>query len=590
MRSHVHCALSFAFTLVLAGGHPAFSQGTTTAANSYVQHNLVSDIAGTADVTDPHLVNPWGLSESAASPFWVSNQGNATSTLYNGSGTITPLVVAIPAGATKQAATGPTGQVQNSSTGFVMANGKPASFIFDTLDGTISAWNGGATATVMVDKSSTGAVYTGLAIFPGGPMLYAANFSSGKVEVYDTSFKPTTVAGGFVDPNLPAGYVPYNIWNLGGKLYVTYAMNPSNNGPVIGAGNGIVDQFDTNGNLLQRLVSNGALNAPWGVAIAPSTFGAFGGALLVGNFGDGKINAYNLTTGASMGTMQNPAGNPIVISGLWALLFGNGKNGGDQNTLYFTAGIQNEAHGLFGSLAPPAAVTVVANGASGVTATAIAPGEVVLLGGGTIGPSPTVSGTIPTTGAMATTLGNTTVTFNNTPAPILYANASVTAVVVPYEIASAANASIVVTYKGTATPAFSIPIAGSAPGLFTTSENGAGEIVAFNQDGTLNSASNAATRGTVVSFFATGDGVEAPLSLDGVLNGNFIHAPLLAVSATIGGQPAQLVFAGSAPGFLAGILQVEVVVPNSAAAGAQPVVLTIGTANNSQQQSTIALK
>jgi uncharacterized protein (TIGR03118 family) len=582
------------FALVATGICPAFSQATTaaTAANAYIQHNLVSDIAGMADVTDAHLVNPWGISESTGSPFWVSNQGTATSTLYNGSGVASATIVAVPSGAAKQSLTGPTGQVQNSSTGFVLSNSKASSFIFATQDGTISAWNGGTASTVMVDNSSSGAVYTGLAIFAGGPMLYAANFNSGKIEVYDTNFHATTVAGGFTDPNLPSGYAPYNIWNLGGKLYVTYAVqNSSKNEPVAAAGNGLVDIFDTNGNLLQRLASNGPLNAPWGVAIAPSTFGAFGGALLVGNFADGTINAFSLTSGSSLGALQTPSGTPIAIPGLWALIFGNGKSGGDPNTLYFSAGIQGQAHGLLGSIAPPANVSSLSNGASGLAAAAIAPGEVVLVNGGTVGPSPTVDGVIPVTGSsMATTLSTTTVTFNSTPAPILYANASQTAVVVPYEIAGSTSASVVVTYKGQITPAFSIPVAASAPGLFTSAESGSGEVVAFNQDGTVNGTSNAAARGTVATIFATGDGVEDPASADGVVNGDIIHAPVLPVSVTIGGQAAQVVFSGSAPGLLAGVLQVEVVIPTAASTGAVPVVLTVGTASTSAQTATIVLK
>jgi uncharacterized protein (TIGR03118 family) len=590
MNLKVQIARSIAFVVLATGVVPAFSQGST-AANVYIQHNLVSDIAGMADSTDTHLVNPWGISESTGSPFWLSNQGSATSTVYNGSGVASTTVVTIPNGATKQSLTGPTGQVQNSSTGFVLSNGKASSFIFDTQDGTISAWNGGTTATVMVDNSSQGAIYTGLAINAAGPTLYAANFNSGKIDVFDTNFHATTASGGFTDPNLPTGYAPYNIWNLGGKLYVTYALqNSSKNEPVAATGNGLVDVFDTNGNLLQRLVSNGPLNAPWGVAIAPASFGAFGGDLLVGNFADGLINAFNLTTGASLGSLKGQSGTPIAIPGLWALIFGNGKNGGDVNTLYFAAGIQNQAHGLLGSIAPPAAVNSLSNGASGLSATAIAPGEVVLVNGGTIGPSPTVNGVIPATGAMATTLSTTTVTFNNTPAPILYAGASQTAVVVPYEIAGSTTANVVVAYRGQTTAAFSIPLAAAAPGLFTSAENGTGEIVAFNQDGTINSASNAAARGSVVTFYATGDGVEDPGGVDGVVNGDFIHAPTLPVSVTIGGQTAQVVFDGSAPGLLAGVLQVEVVAPAAASTGAQAVVLTIGTANSSQQNATIFLK
>jgi uncharacterized protein (TIGR03437 family) len=310
----------------------------------------------------------------------------------------------------------------------------------------------------------------------------------------------------------------------------------------------------------------------------------------VGNFGDGTINAFNLTTGSSLGALQSQSGSPIANSGLWALIFGNGKNGGDANTLYFTAGIQGQAHGLFGSIAPPAAVSSLSNGASGLAASAIAPGEVVLVNGGTVGPSPTAVGVIPTTGSMATTLSATTVTFNGTPAPILYANASQTAVVVPWEIAGSTSASVVVTYKSQTTPAISIPVAASAPGLFTSAESGSGEVVAFNQDGTVNSTSNAAARGTVAVLFATGDGMEDPTGVDGVVSGDLIRTPLLPVSVTVGGQAAQVVFSGSAPGLLAGVLQVEVVLPTAASTGAVPVVLTIGTASTSGQTATIFLK
>jgi uncharacterized protein (TIGR03118 family) len=594
MTRNVHRPSYAALALFAAAAVPAFSQSTTATItnNVYVQHNLVSDIPGMADFTDAHLVNPWGLSESTGSPFWISNQGSATSTIYNGSGVASTTVVAIPSGATKQSLTGPTGQVQNSSTGFLLSNGKAASFIFATQDGTISAWNGGSVATVLVDNSSAGAVYTGLALYAAGPNLYAANFNSGKIEVFDTNFHATTVSGGFTDPNLPSGYAPYNIQNLGGKLYVTYALqNTNKNEPISAAGNGLVDVFDTSGNVLQRLVSNGPLNAPWGVAIAPSTFGAFGGALLVGNFGDGTINAFNLTTGSSLGALQNQSGSPIANSGLWALTFGNGKSGGDPNTLYFTAGIQGQVHGLLASIAPPAAVSSLSNGASGLAAASIAPGEVVLLNGGTIGPSPLVDGNLPTSGnSMATTLSTTTVTFNGTPAPILFASASQTAVVVPYEVAGSATANVVVAYRGQTTSAFSIPVAASAPGLFTSAENGSGEVVAFNQDGTVNGTSNPAARGSVVVLYATGDGVEDPAGQDGVISGDIIRTPMLTISATIGGQTAPVVFAGSAPGLLAGVLQVEVTAPAAAATGAVPVVLTIGAASSSQQSATIVLK
>ncbi len=212
-------------------------------------------------------------------------------------------------------------------------------------------------------------------------------------------------------PNLPAGFAPFNIVNLGGKLYVSYAkQDAAKHDDVPGGGNGIVDIFDMDGNLQKRLTSNGALNSPWGMTLAPSTFGAFGGALLVGNFGDGWINAFDPSAGTMLGSLEDTKGNIIAIDGLWAIIFGNGKNGGDQNTLYFTSGPSQEQHGLFGSLAPPAAVSGVLNAASNLPGP-IAPGEAVTITGGTIGPSPLAAGKIPTTGALAP-LSATTVTFN----------------------------------------------------------------------------------------------------------------------------------------------------------------------------------
>ncbi|HLK46942.1 MAG TPA: TIGR03118 family protein, partial [Bryobacteraceae bacterium] len=253
-------------------------------ANAYVQRNLVADIAGQADVTDPNLVNPWGVSFSGTGAFWVSNQGKGNSTLYNGSGIITPLVVPVPAANGTGQGT-PTGQVFNgSATAFLLPGvNRAATFIFATEDGTISGWANGIPnnlAIVTANNSAVGAVYTGLAIGSNasGPLLYAANFNSGKIDVFDSKYNATTVAGGFNDPNLPAGYAPFNIWPVGGKLYVLYAQQDSKKqNSVAGAGLGYVDVFDFDGNLQKRLISGGALNAPWGVALAPSTFGAFAG-------------------------------------------------------------------------------------------------------------------------------------------------------------------------------------------------------------------------------------------------------------------------------------------------------------------------
>ena len=564
--------------------------------NAYIQRNLVSDVAGQADVTDPNLVNPWGISISGTSPFWVSNQGKGNSTLYNGSGTITPLVAVVPAANGTGQGT-PTGQVNNTNTtAFLLPSvNRAASFIFATEDGTISGWVNGIpnnVSAIMVNNSASGAVYKGLAIGSNasGLLLYAANFNSGKIDVFDSKFAPTTVAGGFNDPNIQAGFAPFNIWAVGGKLYVMYAKQDTNKkNDVAGAGNGFVDVFDFDGNLQKRLITGGALNSPWGVALAPSTFGAFAGNLLVGNFGDGKINAFDVNTGALAGTLQDSKGNAIVNQGLWALIFGNGANGGDKNILYISAGPSfgdTKVHGLLAAIAPPAAVLSVMNAASYATG-AIAPGEVVTLTGITIGPSPLVQATIPATGAVSSTLSGVTVTFNGLPAPILYSSASQTSVLVPYGMQGAANATIAVTYRGQ-TATTTVPIANTAPGIFTLNFSGGGQAVALNADGTVNGTTSPATAGTVITFFGTGEGWTNPTGEDGVVNDRIIREPQAGVSVSIGGKPAQLIYAGTAFGLVQGVLQVEAIIP-AGVTGAAPVVLTVGGVN-SQTTATISVK
>jgi uncharacterized protein (TIGR03118 family) len=315
--------------------------------NVYKKRNLVSDIDGVARITDPNLVNPWGLAAGPSTPVWVADNGTDVSTLYSGGvrgsvPVIVPLVVGIPGGA-------PTGTVFNPTSGFAL-NGMPARFIFDSEAGTVTAWNGGQAATTVA--TTPGAIYKGLAIAGKGqsPLLYAADFHGAKIDVFDQGFAPTTVPGGFVDPNLPAGFAPFNVQEIAGKIVVAYAKQDENaEDEVAGAGLGYVDVFDTSGHLLRRLISQGQLNAPWGLALAPRHFGAFSGDLLVGNFGDGAINAYDPRTGEFQGQLRNKDGNPIKINGLWALRFGNGV-AGTPTTLLFTAGIADEQHGLFGEI------------------------------------------------------------------------------------------------------------------------------------------------------------------------------------------------------------------------------------------------
>jgi uncharacterized protein (TIGR03118 family) len=554
-----------------------------TGTNAYIQHNLVSDVPGLADVTDPNLIDPWGMSFSTTSPFWVTNHGKGNTTVYTNSNTTTGVtisstVVTIPPAAGGASPSPATGQVQNSTSGFLLANGTKASFIFCTEDGTVSAWNGGTTATVMIDNSAAGAVYKGMAIGAnnGAPMLYLANFSNGTVDVLDTTFKPATVAGGFADPSLPAGLAPFNVWNVNGQLYVMYAkQDPTKKLDQPGIGNGAVDIFDLNGNLVQRLTAGGPLNSPWGVAVVGGAWGALSNSVLVGNFGDGKINAFDPKTGTLIGTMQDPTGKPISIQGLWAIAFGNGGSAGDVRYLYFTAGIFNGTttqHGLLGSLAPPAQVLAVENAASGATG-AIAPGEILALAGVTIGPRPAVSSAVSPVG---TSLGGTTVTINGTPAPILYTQADQTNVIVPWGL-TGTTASIVVTQGTTVSQTLQLPLAAAAPGLFTSS----GAALAWNQDGTLNSATNAAPAGSVLVLYATGLGQTDPAGQDGSKYSSLVLAETVApVTATVGGKAATVIYAGSAPGEIAGVMQVEVVVPAGAGTGSVPVVITAAGASS----------
>jgi uncharacterized protein (TIGR03118 family) len=307
------------------------------------QTNLVSNIPGNAAFTDPNLVNPWGISSSPASPFWVSDNGTGVTTLYNTAGAPQSLVVTIPnpSGGTSA----PTGQVFNGTSAF-----NSDLFIFATEGGTVAGWRGalGTNAETLFNQSSAGAVYKGIALTTtaSGSYLLTADFHNNSITVFPNSGAPP-LPGNFVDPNLPAGYAPFNIQEINGQLYVTYAkQDAGRRDDVAGAGFGYVSIFDLNGNFVKRLVSNGALNAPWGLAVAPAGWGTVGGDLLVGNFGDGLINAYKLD-GSFVGSLAG-----ISDDGLWGLKFGNGGNGGNVNSLYLTAGLNDEADGLFARVDP----------------------------------------------------------------------------------------------------------------------------------------------------------------------------------------------------------------------------------------------
>jgi uncharacterized protein (TIGR03118 family) len=336
----------------------------TARADFFAQTNLASDVPGLAAHTDPNLKNPWGISQSATSPFWVSNQVSGNSTLYNTSGTPQALVVTIPnAGAPPS--TGPTGQVFNTTSDFLLGNGQKALFMFANLDGSISGWNGGLGTNAQLAVTTTDASsFTGLALANTGSasFLYAANDGLGRIDAFNGTFGKATLAGNFTDPNLPAGFTPYNIQNINGTLYVTYENQQT--------GGGVVNAFDLNGNFLHRVAANGAagpLMSPWGLAIAPAGFGTLGGDLLVGNETDGHISIFNPTTGTFLGQISDVNGNPITNTGLWGLTFGNGGNGGDPHTLYFNAGINGEVDGLFGALtAVPEPGSVVLLGVGGL--------------------------------------------------------------------------------------------------------------------------------------------------------------------------------------------------------------------------------
>ena len=323
------------------------SPSASSALGAYTQINLVSDIPGLASHTDPNLKNPWGISASATSPFWVSDAGTGVSTIYDSAGNINARVVTIPGPGVGPSV--PTGQIFNGTPSF-----NADLFVFASARGTITGWRGvlGNTAEMLINNSSAGASYLGLAngTTGGNNYLYAADFGRGEIDVFTgVSITATTLAGLFKDPLLPVGYSPFNIQNLGGSLYVTYALKGADGKDAKGAAHGVVDKYDLNGNLVSRITSGGVLNSPWGVALAPSSFGAFANDLLVGNLGDGTINAFDALTGAFVGTIQDGSGNPLVNDGLWGLQFGNGAAAG---TLYFAAGIQGETHGLFGAITP----------------------------------------------------------------------------------------------------------------------------------------------------------------------------------------------------------------------------------------------
>lgn len=563
--------------------------GTLKAANAYVVRNLVSDIPDLADFTDPNLKGAWGISESSKSPFWIADAGTGLSTVYGASGSIIPLVVTIPPSKAGATTGSPTGTVANGdSTGFAVATGDYAGFIFCTLDGTISGWNSTANkgaAIVMVDNSASGAVYTGLAMATNGSntYLYAANLHSGTIDVFDSNFAAVTLTNAFQDANIPAGYAPFNIQNLGGNLYVTYALqNTGKNFITPGAGNGYVDIFSPAGTLMQHFIATGNLNAPWGIAIAPANFGDVANDVLVANFGDGTINAFNPTTGALVATLNDTYGTPIVVPNIWALQVGNGASGGDANAVYFTAGIpgpDSQPHGVFGRIqsAPVVVATNVVNGAS--FQPTIAPNTWVTITGSNL------SGTTRqwdsediVNNVLPVVIDNVGVSVNGTWAYVEYVSPTQLNVLLP--VSTPTGAVQLQTYSaGLTGAAVTVQVAAVAPAFFMQSDGK--HVVATHLDGTLigpagTAGATPAAAGETIVLYGTGFGVTNPAAPEGMV---FTTALNLATLPTIvfNSAASQPIFAGLVS---PGLFQINVTIPSSTASGDVPVVAQVGSASS----------
>jgi uncharacterized protein (TIGR03118 family) len=349
-----------AIALVAAVGMALAPAALAHSSGRYKQRNLVSDQPGKAELRDTSLVNAWGLAFGPQTPAWVADNGTDVSTLYSGAVGSTPvqklgLTVSIPGGA-------PTGAVYNPSDGFVVHSGAssgPALFLFSSEAGRITGWNQNVPPPSPSTQAQTavkvpGAIFKGLAIADtaSGPQIYATDFHNDKVDVWDANFAPVKHKGAFRDHRIPKHFAPFGIETVNGDIVVTYAKQDADaEDDVAGRGNGFVDVYDTDGNLLRRFERRGALNSPWGIALAPQGFGRASGALLIGNFGNGRIHAYDPVSAKSLGALRSKHGKRLAIDGLWALKFGNGVIG-TPHTLLFTAGPDDESHGLFGELTP----------------------------------------------------------------------------------------------------------------------------------------------------------------------------------------------------------------------------------------------
>jgi uncharacterized protein (TIGR03118 family) len=570
----------------------ALAPCVSTAATGYLVHNLVADAASTAnpaaDFIDPRLVNPWGLAFSATSPFWVCDGGTGLSTIYTVNDTNTT-ALGTPNATTQPTVPGAGGDPMGVCTGIVSntapattpptfpvtAPGKAAvaaSYIFVTQDGVLSAWASGASATqafVERDNSAT-AVYKGLALVTTPVVeLYAANFKAGTIDVFDAQFNTVTLASGsFKDPAIPAGFAPFNIQNLGGKLYVAYAkQDVYQQLDVAGVGNGYVDVFDATGKLLQSLVVGGTgslLNSPWGLAIAPASFGKFANDLLVGNFGDGLINAYNPTTGALVGTLQDATGSNIAIQGLWALAFGNGGSGGDKDTLYFTAGPGQQQHGLLGSISANPNVASAVNAAQ--VGGAIAGNTFVSIYGTDLAATKRGWGTkdFGTNGTtLPTSLDGVHVTINGEPAYICYISPIQINLLTPADLTTGGAVALQVSSGTLTSSTMNVTVQAAAPSFFLF--DAAGHVAATHANntpiGTATStpAGTPAAPGELIILYGNGFGPTIPPTANGQLQ---TTAALLTQYPVIqvGGATAAIAWGGLSA---TGLYQFNVTLPTS---------------------------
>lgn len=578
---------------------PVLLIAQSPSSNNFLVHNLVSDLPGIADHQDKNLVNPWG-NGFGSTPFWTGNNGTGTSTLYDGTGTASSLIVTIPQAGNAGNAGPVTGVIFNSfssnTAAFAVASGKPSNFIFCTEEGVIAGWNGSASGTkasILFDNSKSGAVYKGCAL--GGtstaPILFAANFNAGRIDVYDGSLNLNqgTYASAFANSAIPAGFAPFNVQVINGTVFVTYAKQDSKKeDDVAGPGNGYLATFDQSGKLIANLISQGPLNSPWGMTVAPASFGAFGGALLVGNFGDGAINAFNLATGKSLGVLNDVGGKLIAIPGLWSLNFGSGARSEDPGTLYFTAGIGGgpnndpvESHGLLGSIQP--APTFLSSGVSSAgagVAGVIAPNTWVAIKGSALSP---VTATWTVTGATlpTTPVGGVSVTVNGEAASVSAVSNQQINFLVPADI-SPGNAQIVVSSNGLTSATVPVTVATLAPAFFplgTVASSGHVYIAATHANFSVAAPANfisasvpstPATAGETIVLFGTGFGPATT------------GQAALPVPPTIviDGFNANVVFAGM---ISPGLYQFNVVVPAAITRGQDDLV--VGLIGNAETQA-----